>query len=132
MLVQDIWLQRLNKNRDHGRELTQEELRRFAEQVYDAKRDEVASWIEHGAFEAQSEAFLGPGPRVQTSRWVMTWKWDTLKSCWMVKGRLCVRDFQDAQQEFVLSKNPTAQRTAQRMLVSTAAVFRWKPISVDT
>ncbi len=49
-LVRSIWLTRL-KNADHGRELTPEEVCRFASEVEDSKRGELGSWLEHAPSE---------------------------------------------------------------------------------
>ena len=64
-----------------------------------------------------------------TAVWVLTWKWAA--EGWKIKARLCLRGFQDRQGSSVHKYSPTASRLAQRLLLSTAAIYLWEVISID-
>lgn len=87
----------------------------------------------HSRVEARSRSSLGDDPRLKPikSRWVLTWKWDPIGQRWGIKAMLAVKGFADRQGYLVLTRSPTAARTAQRLLVSTAVLFHRAPISAD-
>ena len=123
----------LSKNdTSHGKELTREEEQIFSKMVRDAKKKEAMSWCEHKVFDTvtKEKAVIKP----QGSRWVLTWriKYDsTGKIEWGVKARLVVQGFSDRQGESVLTRSPTAARTAQRLLVSTCVLYDFLLSSID-
>ena len=45
------------------------------------------------------------------------------KSEWEVQGRIVAQGFGDAQGYNVITRSPTAARTAQRLLVSTSVLY---------
>ena len=59
------------------------------------------------------------------SRWVSKWK--AVEGQRIIKARLTVRGFKDAQQEGMSTFAGTASRWAQKSLLPIAAQHSWKP-----
>ena len=130
MLVNDILLSKKSQGGE-GKELAANERRIFADEINISMGKELASWVEHDAFHAKSRSQNRTGAQIIPSRWVLTWKWDPVLSCWGIKSRLVVKGVADRQADRVLTRSPTAARTAQRMLVSASVQFDWDLISID-
>ncbi len=85
---------------------------------------EALSWCEHKTFDTVQarEACIDP----QGSRWHLTWRMkinSVGKTEWEVKARIVAQGFGDAQAGSVITRSPTAARTAQRLLVSTCVLY---------
>ena len=106
---------RSKNDSSHGRVLTADEERIFADLVCEAKKKEALSWCEHKTFDTVTpdKACIKP----QGSRWHLTWRTkihSVGKTEWEVKGRIVAQGFGDAQGHSVITRSPTAARTAQR------------------
>ena len=86
-----------------------------------------AGYVHEMAIQAMQET--GSEWNIMTADWVLTWKWTA--EGWKIKARLCLRGFQDRQGSTVHKYSPTASRLAQRLLLSTAAIYLWEVISID-
>ena len=123
---------RSKNDSSHGRVLTAEEERIFADLVYEAKKKEALSWCEHKTFDTVTpdKACIKP----QGSRWHLTWRMkinSVGKTEWEVKARIVAQGFGDAQGYNVITRSPTAARTAQRLLVSTSVLYGFELSSID-
>ena len=83
---------------------------RHAEAAWAAKGKEVNNYVVHRAIQAMQET--GSEWNIMTAVWVLTWKWT-------------------AEGSSVHKYSPTASRLAQRLLLSTAAIYLWEVISID-
>ena len=66
---------------------------------------------------------------VMTCVWVLTFK--QADGGWKIKARLCLRGFQDRQGIDLHKYSPTASRVAQRLLIITAVMYKWRLVSID-
>ena len=76
----------------------------------------------------RSNACIAP----QGSRWHLAWRMKNNvgeRTC-EVKARLIVQGFGDRQRNSVITRNPTAARTAQRLLVSTCVPYGFELSSI--
>lgn len=117
-----IYMSKMKAAKD-GMELSAEEEQLFWRELQEAKRKEIASWCDNDSFEVRYRKECSIKP--QSSRWVNRWELRLVDGCqtWSVKCRLCPRGYGDVQEKTLHTRSPTAQRTAQRLLVSTSSVM---------
>ena len=116
----------------NGQELTKDEEKIFWREVKDAKLKELRSWLGHEVFSIRQKKEVTCSP--QSCRWVLQWKVipdEFGNYCWSVKARLCPRGYGDSQGPDLLTRSPTAARSAQRWLVSVAANWGFNLVSLD-
>jgi len=108
-------------------ELSAHELRIHADEVKAAAEAEVQSFIDLKTFVRAPRASEN---NILTSRWLFKFKRvsDTEKK---IKGRLCVRGFEDLDAQHLATWANTATRWGQRIVVSVAAQNRWTLLSAD-
>ena len=115
----------------HGAVLTKDEERIFHKEVWQAKKKEAMSWVEHKVFDTDTRTNACMAP--QGSRWHLTWRMKISsigERTYEVKARLVVQGFSDRQGSSVITRSPTAARTAQRLLVSTCVVYGFELSSI--
>ena len=105
-----------------------------------AKLDELKTWAKFGCFSARPRY---SSKNVIDSRWVLKWKYEiasidasTSKSNqqegrWVIRARLTVRGFKDAEKHLVDRYAGTSQRYSQRCLVSEAVRRGWSVATTD-
>ena len=114
-------------SRRQNQVLSKAEEEEFGPEVEAAKVKEIGNYCTHKAIHAVLRT--GQEWNILTAIWVLTFKW--ADGAWMIKARLCLRGFQDRQGPQVHKYSPTASRLGQRLLQSTAVLYRWELISID-
>ena len=120
--------------------LSFEEQLQYKHEVNAAKLDELRTWAKYGCFSARPRA---TSKNVIDSRWVLKWKHELAsidatesKSAqqvgrWVIRARLTVRGFKDAEKHLVDRYAGTSQRYSQRCLVSEAVRRGWSIATTD-
>ena len=113
--------------------LTADEYRQHAKEVAAAVLEEFKVWIEHDCFERC--------PRLQARnildcRWVGKWKWvkqkaDPTQKVRIVRMRLTLRGFKDADADQLATYAGTSARLSQRLIVSEAVCRGWTLTALD-
>ena len=98
-------------------ELTADDIKRHQAEVDKAIIKELTSWIELGALQQR----LRKGcTNLMTARWVIRWK-RMADGTPVIKARLCIRGFQDLQQDSLRTYSATASQQGQRLVNFIAA-----------
>lgn len=93
--------------------LTEAEMVKYAQLVYNADHKELNSFTDHKVFTARRRE---PGDNVVDCIWIRKWKIYGKE----VKSRMCARGCFDKQKNLIERHNSTATRLSQRLLVSMA------------
>ena len=107
--------------------LTPEQLKTHAKEVDEACLGELKKWCNLGALKVRNRQ---GSPNVMDSRWVIRFKRMPDGSL-IVKARLCIRGFKDAQIEQLDTFAGTASRYGQRAVNIVAATKQWLLWSLD-
>ena len=98
-------------------ELSTEDIKRHQKGVDDACLGELKNWLDLGALKMRERKGC---TNLMTSRWVIRWKRKPDESL-VIKARLCIKGFQDRQQEDLATFSATASRQGQRVVNMLAA-----------
>lgn len=114
-------------------ELTPEQEREYAPRVHEAKLKELKSWHDHRAFRViMRELMPWKFSRAMRSRWVLTWKRvGGVDGEIVIKARLCVKGFMDAQAAIISTIAATVSLLMHRVFAATAVNSRKVLSSLD-
>ena len=111
--------------------LTQQELSQHKEAVTAAMLDELKTWQKYGCFSRKARKSARNTIDV---RWVLKWKKtldDNGREQRMIRARLTVRGFKDADAANLASYSGTTSRWGQRRIAATAAQMGWELLTLD-
>ena len=116
-----------------SKEASQTELRSYAKQFGEAKKLEIASWIENDVYDLVDIRKLTYAERRNyvTGRWVLNIKRKGDGSFEKCKARWVLRGFQDKQKLDQQTDSPAASRPGFRMACQLAASERWDLFHMD-
>ena len=107
-------------------ELSKADLIKYAKEVHEAQLAELMSFVDLHAIRLGKK---GESGNLMTSRWVLRFKLkDNVK---IIKARLTVHGFKDADADHLSTFAGTATKWSQRLVPSIASNMRWELLSAD-
>ena len=111
--------------------LTPEELHKHKEAVVAAILAELKTWQHYGCFSRKARR---NAKNIIDVRWVIKWKYvrdENGQEKRVIRARLTVRGFKDADAAHLASYSGTTSRWGQRLIAATAAQMGWELVTMD-